>query len=128
MRLLLDTHVLLAIVNRRIDLLNFGVRRAVISPSNELAASVVSLWEIAIKFRLGKLQLEIAIDRLPVVLAELAIEALPITASHALHLVRPEPITKDPFDRLLLAVCAVEGLRLATLDRALVAHPLALGA
>ena len=34
-------------------------------------------------------------------------------------------MTRDPFDRMLLAQCQVEGLRLLTIDRALVAHPLA---
>ena len=37
---------------------------------------------------------------------------------------KPEPQTRDPFDRLLLAQCAVEGLRLVTRDRALAKHRL----
>ena len=37
----------------------------------------------------------------------------------------PEPPTRDPFDRLLLAQCAVDNLRLVTVDRALAGHPLA---
>jgi PIN domain nuclease of toxin-antitoxin system len=34
--------------------------------------------------------------------------------------------TSDPFDRLLLAQCQVENLKLVTVDRALLGHPLAL--
>jgi PIN domain nuclease of toxin-antitoxin system len=37
---------------------------------------------------------------------------------------RPEPMTRDPFDWMLLAQCQVEGLRLLTIDRGLVGHPL----
>jgi PIN domain nuclease of toxin-antitoxin system len=45
--------------------------------------------------------------------------------SHALASVEPEPATRDPFDRMLVAQCQIEGLRLLTIDRALVSHPLA---
>ena len=48
---------------------------------------------------------------------------LPIARGHAVAWV--EPATRDPFDRMLLAQCKVEGLQLVTLDRALIGHPLA---
>ncbi len=44
---------------------------------------------------------------------------------HAIADIGIEPVTKDPFDRLLLGVCAAEGMKLVTLDRALSNHPLA---
>jgi PIN domain nuclease of toxin-antitoxin system len=44
---------------------------------------------------------------------------------HVITLVLPEPPTRDPFDRLLLAQAQVEGLQLVTIDRALIDHPLA---
>jgi PIN domain nuclease of toxin-antitoxin system len=50
---------------------------------------------------------------------------LVIEASYVLSAVDPEPTTRDPFDRLLLAQCAVENLHLVTIDRHLTAHPLA---
>ena len=50
-----------------------------------------------------------------------------IDERHALTSVEPEPMTRDLFDRMLLAQCQVEGLRFVTIDRALVAHPLAAG-
>jgi PIN domain nuclease of toxin-antitoxin system len=50
---------------------------------------------------------------------------LPISRDHVLAEVDPAPETRDPFDRLLLAQCQVEGMRLVTRDRALAAHPLA---
>jgi hypothetical protein len=48
-----------------------------------------------------------------------------ILAPHVLARVEPPPATRDPFDRLLLARCALEGMRLVTIDRALVDHPAA---
>lgn len=50
---------------------------------------------------------------------------LPIDHRYALAAVNPEPATRDPFDRLLLGQCAVEGMRLVTRDRALALHPYA---
>lgn len=50
---------------------------------------------------------------------------LDVTTDHALVEVDPVPATRDPFDRLLLGVCAVEGMRLVTTDRVLQDHPLA---
>jgi PIN domain nuclease of toxin-antitoxin system len=44
---------------------------------------------------------------------------------HAVEALEELPPTRDPFDRLLLAQCQVEGMRLVTLDRALARHPLA---
>jgi PIN domain nuclease of toxin-antitoxin system len=39
--------------------------------------------------------------------------------------VAPEPLTRDPFDCLLLAQCQIEDVRLITLARVRVSHPLA---
>jgi PIN domain nuclease of toxin-antitoxin system len=62
---------------------------------------------------------------LPDLIDAMNIELLPISARHVLVAVEPEPLTRDPFDRLLLAQCQIEDLRLITLDRAIVSHRLA---
>ncbi len=90
----------------------------------EFYVSAVSLWEIAIKSRLGKLRLPCALDELPVLLETLDFDILHIDERHVLALVEPAPATRDPFDRLLLAQCQVEGFLLVTVDRALVEHRL----
>ena len=95
------------------------------SAETVLHVSVVSLWEIAIKSRLGKLNLKAPLVRLPELIETMGLLLLPIEAPHVLAAVDPEPTTRDPFDRLLLAQCAVENLRLLTSDRRLAAHPLA---
>ena len=92
---------------------------------SDIFVSVVSIWEVAIKHRIGKLKISIPLTLLPEILADQNMKVLPITTEHALASIDPELVTKDPFDRLLLGVCAVEGMKILTLDRAMVSHPLA---
>ena len=125
MRLLLDTHILLDFLARGAVGLPTGVAALLSDRDNEQHLSAASLWEIAIKHRLGKLRLTPDLDALPELLDGLGIRIVAINERHALASVEPEPLTRDPFDRMLLAQCQVEGLRLVTVDRALVSHPLA---
>jgi PIN domain nuclease of toxin-antitoxin system len=126
MRLLLDTHVLLALVERLGTRLPAGVEALLNDPNNEHHLSAASLWETAIKCRLGKLSLTPSLSSLPELLDGLGIKIVAINEHHVLAAVEPEPMTRDPFDRMLLAQCQVENLRLVTVDRALLSHPLAL--
>lgn len=125
MRLILDTHVLIALIRKQLPGLSLTIAQALEKPHVHACVSVASLWEIAIKTRLGELDPGMALDLLPSTLEALGIEILPITAAHALASPDPVPPTRDPFDRMLLAQCAVEDCRLATLDQALRDHPLA---
>jgi PIN domain nuclease of toxin-antitoxin system len=124
-RLLLDTQVLIALIDERSDRLAPHIVSALSAPDATFCVSVASLWEISIKTRLGKLRLATELELLPELVEVLGLELVPIVARHVLATVDPEPPTRDPFDRLLLAQCAVEGARLATMDRALVGHPIA---
>jgi PIN domain nuclease of toxin-antitoxin system len=125
MRLLLDTHIFLALIARSVANLPTAVGAALSDPDAEHFLSAASLWEIAIKSRLGKLRLRTRLEALPELLDILGIKVVAIDARHALASVESEPTTRDPFDRMLLAQCQVEGLRLVTMDRALASHPLA---
>lgn len=125
MRLLLDTNILILIARRKVSQLKSHFRGAIQDGENELFVSVVSLWEIAIKFRIDKLDVKIEADDLPALLAEFGMELLVIGAAHVLADLEADVDTRDPFDRLLLAQCQVENLRLVTTDPKLLAHPLA---
>jgi PIN domain nuclease of toxin-antitoxin system len=125
MRLLLDTHILLAFVERGGAGLPDGVAALLSDQRNEHHLSAASLWEIAIKCRLGKLRLTPSLAALPELVEGLGITIVAINERHAVASVDPEPTTRDPFDRMLLAQCQVEGLRLVAIDRSLVSHPLA---
>ena len=125
MRLLLDTQILIALARGDLARLDARTASTVTSHENVLFASAASLWEIAIKTRLGKIDPGLALDDLPDYLAEIGLNLLAIDHRHAVKSIDPEPATRDPFDRLLLAQCAVEQLHLVTRDRMLVNHPLA---
>lgn len=125
MRLLLDTHILIALVDRRLSALTQPMPDGMSDPNSYLFVSVASLWEIAIKARLGKLNIGFRPRDLPSAVEQARIEVLIVNHHHVLAELDPEPPTRDPFDRLLLAQCQVEGLKLVTLDRALIGHPLA---
>lgn len=125
MRLLLDTHILLSIVNERTADLPVTLRGVLSDPDSQFFVSVASLWEIAIKWRLGKLKLSGNLELLPEIVTSGGLELVPINERHVVATFSPEPMTRDPFDRLLLAQCSVEELRLVTVDRALVSHSLA---
>jgi PIN domain nuclease of toxin-antitoxin system len=124
-RLLLDTTILIALVRGELMRLGKSIAWAVTAPDNDCFASAASLWEIAIKTRLRKLDPGMELDELPGFYERSDINLLAIDHRHAVTAVTPEPKTRDPFDRLLLAQCHIENLRLVTVDRALVDHPLA---
>ena len=125
MRLLLDTNILIPVIHETFDDIPQRLREAVQRQDQSLHASVASLWEIAIKVRLKKLALKVPLSALPDLFEGLNMAQLTIEAAHVLVALDQEPETRDPFDRLLLAQCQVEGLRLVTTDRVLAAHPLA---
>ena len=125
MSLLLDTHVVIAASRGELTSAYPRFRALLAVGDHDLIASVASLWEIAIKTRLGKLAPAVAPPDIAPLLGSMAISVLSIEPRHATAVLDREPGTRDPFDRMLLAQCQVEGLRLVTVDRALVDHPLA---
>ncbi|PZM13759.1 type II toxin-antitoxin system VapC family toxin [Rhizobium tubonense] len=125
MRLLLDTHIVLAVVDgstaRRFPNISQMLQNAGVTGY----VSVASLWEIAIKTRLGKLSPSLPVEAIPSFLLSTGLNIIAIDVPHVLIAVDPVPITLDPFDRLLLAQCHIEAMLLVTVDRALTDHRLA---
>ncbi|MGV4794947.1 type II toxin-antitoxin system VapC family toxin [Rhizobium sp. F40D2] len=125
-RVLLDTHMVIAVAQKKLAERFPRVEQLLSDNTASGFVSVASLWEIAIKTRLGKLQPGLPLETIPIYLREVGLTILPVDIPHVVTAADPEPETRDPFDRLLLAQCKVEGLQLATVDRWLVDHPLAL--
>ena|GEM_PF-719259 len=125
MRLLLDTNILIPLVDGRGETLPAPILSVMGGDGAELFASVASVWEVALKHRLGKLPLPCPLADWPAALKSLHIQQLPIEARHVVEPVLPALRTNDPFDHLLIAMCASERMRLLTRDKALVDHPLA---
>lgn len=123
---MLDTNVLLALLDEHHGSLSDGIMDALRAQESSAMVSAASLWEIAIKHRLGKLPLVAAPQEIPDRIAHFpGMTLLDVSATHVLREVSPWPDTNDPFDRLLLAVADVERARLLTTDRKLINHPLA---
>ncbi|MGH6872135.1 MAG: type II toxin-antitoxin system VapC family toxin [Rhizomicrobium sp.] len=125
MRLLLDTNIVVPLTRRETHGLNAKINLLLASRANDLFVSAASLWEIAIKTRLGKLDPGTSLADIPAYLFALEIETIMVNSHHALEELWEVPDTRDPFDLLLIAQCQVENLFLVTADRALNAHPLA---
>ena len=126
MRLLLDTHVVLGLVRGSLAKQHPKIADCLADPSTVAFVSVASLWETAIKVRLGKLGPGMPLEDIAGYLDVIGLSILPIETRHVIVAVDPEPETRDPFDGLLLAQCQFEELKLVTLDSALVNHPLTL--
>jgi len=89
----------------------------------ELYLSAASAWEIAIKFRLGRVRLpQRPVLYVPERMAAAQILHLPIDASHALAASQLDDHHTDPIDRLLVCQAKEERMRLVTTDTTLAAH------
>ena len=123
MKLLLDTHVLLWAIGRP-ELLSQKARQAMLDETNELVASVASIWEITIKVQAGKLELPVDADYLETNLRKLGVtKYLPVDLYHVYRLARLPLLHKDPFDRLLIAQARVEKMTLLTRDESIRRYP-----
>jgi PIN domain nuclease of toxin-antitoxin system len=117
MKLLLDTHALLwALISP--DQLSKKAVRAIESPDNEIYVSTLSLWEIAIKFNLGKIALKgITPADLPDEIERTGFQLLAPTANeYASFYQLPRHVHKDPFDRMLIWQSLQQSLTLVTMD------------
>ena len=117
MRLLLDTHTLLWWLADDSALPSLA-RKNIGSRGHTIYVSAASAWEIATKYRIGKLpQGEELASRFDSILASESFESLPISTSHGVRAgLLPGP-HRDPFDRMLIAQAHSEGLTLVSNDR-----------
>lgn len=115
MRLLLDTHIFLwaAIGSTALK----AQARRTIENAEAVFVSAASIWEIAIKARLGKIKADP--DALVAAIEESGFVDLPISVAHAARVAGLPPLHSDPFDRLLIAQAIVEPLRFLTADAGL---------
>lgn len=113
---MLDTHAWLWMTVAP-DRLARSTRRVLSSPRHERFLSTASAWEIAIKYRAGKLRLpEDPATLVPELLTRTQVVALPVLLRHALHVSSLPRHHSDPFDRLLIAQAQTEGLTVVTSD------------
>ena len=115
MRLLLDTHLFLrAVTDSR--KLKAAARQQMLA-AEQIYVSAASIWEIAIKVRLGKIEGDP--EQFALAIEESGFIELPVSARHAARVAQLPLHHNDPFDRLLVAQALSEPLLLLTADEVL---------
>jgi len=116
MSVLLDTHACLWFIAGDTRL-SPTARKAIEDPSETKFVGVASLWEMAIKVSLGKLQLTQPFESLiPRQLELNGFRILPIDTDSVARIVSLPFHHRDPFDRLLAAQCLTQNLTLVSGD------------
>ncbi|MEY3090281.1 MAG: hypothetical protein RL113_597 [Pseudomonadota bacterium] len=116
---LIDTHIFLWLVfdpdkieNKKLEILK--------NPKNKIYMASISFWEIALKYNLGKLELNgLAPDDLPKIADKMGIEVLEIDKQimSSFYKLPKVDTNKDPFDRIIIWKCMNENLTLLSQDR-----------
>jgi|SRR5579884_1544320 len=116
MRILLDTHLMLwwLASDRRLPK---QAERLITDSDNEVYVSAASVWEIAIKSALGRIEGDVT--EIEAALEPSGLIQLPINGKHAVQVSKLPLYHQDPFDRMLVAQSLVEPMRLLTHDRIL---------
>ena len=113
---LLDTHIFLWWLSDT-DRLSKEVFDIISDSSNQIYISSASIWEIAIKESLGKIEID---ENLDTIIEECGFLELKISAKCANTVKKLPPIHKDPFDRMLIAQAKRWDLILITRDQFIV--------
>jgi PIN domain nuclease of toxin-antitoxin system len=115
MRVLIDTHALLWYLQGDVNLSNLAMI-TIENKDNDVFVSIASLWEIAIKLGLGKLEIQRPFENIEIDLDRLDIKILPIAFAE-LDIYRSLPLHhRDPFDRILIAQSISNSLTIITRD------------
>lgn len=112
---LLDTHTIIWFINGDAEL-SEKARTVIEKDAASNVVSVASLWEIAIKVSLGKLELTRPFSEIKTQLDENGFQLLPITWEDTLLIASLPFHHRDPFDRILIAQSINNNLSVITKD------------
>ena len=115
MRLLLDTHVLLWALTAP-QQLGITARSDIENRDNEVLFSAASIWEIAIKSALNRVDFSISADTIAGAALQIGFAELPVRSTAAARVASLAPHHRDPFDRILIAQAITEQAALYTAD------------
>jgi PIN domain nuclease of toxin-antitoxin system len=125
MNLLLDTCTFLWIIKDAPEL-SERARTAFFEPENNIYLSIISVWEMVIKYQMGRLPFpEHPHQFIPRQRDLHRIESLPLNENSVMQLARLPDHHKDPFDRMLICQAISEGLTLLTPDTHITQYPVA---
>ncbi|MFI3222543.1 MAG: type II toxin-antitoxin system VapC family toxin [Methylococcaceae bacterium] len=115
MNLLLDTHVALWAITDN-PKLSQRARDLITAPKTNVWVSAANIWEIAIKYSLGRGDMPVSSQDAMRYFQESGYHFLAIDAEHAIAVEELPAHHQDPFDRMLVAQALVEPMRLMTHD------------
>jgi PIN domain nuclease of toxin-antitoxin system len=115
MNLLLDTHTVIWFITNDKSLSD-SAKKSIEDMSNTCFVSIASLWEMSIKYRLGKLELNMTIEVIFDLIEQTGFEILPIFPEHLLVNSQLELHHRDPFDRLIISQAIFENYTTITKD------------
>lgn len=121
MVLLLDTHILLWALDEP-ERLPEDLVAQIESPETSVLFSAASIWEIAIKTALGKLDFRYPPEQIAQAAVETGFVELAVSAAHGAKVANLPLHHRDPFDRLLIAQALLMPAQLVTADVALVPY------
>jgi PIN domain nuclease of toxin-antitoxin system len=118
MKLLLDTHTLLWAIGKSNEL-SKTIIQEIQNTNNEVLVSAVSLWEIALKYSIGKLIVDFDIKNIPDYCKTMGFDLIPLDPVDALNSLQlPQNNNhKDPFDRMLIYQCVKRGYTFVSKDK-----------
>jgi PIN domain nuclease of toxin-antitoxin system len=119
-QLLLDTHVWVRYINGESPLKQKAIEAIDLARrTGDAFVSVISVWEIALLVRKGRLDLPFGVEQWVQRSLQLpGIQLLPFTPRIAIESVQlPDSLNKDPSDRILVATARIQALTLLTRDK-----------
>lgn len=123
MNILLDTHAFLWLASDDSRLTESG-KSIILDQQNDLFLSSVSVWEITVKYQIGKLKLtRVPSVFIPQARRDLGVQTLALEESACMFLSQLPEIHKDPFDRMLMCQAIEHGLVIFTDDAEIKKYP-----
>jgi len=113
---LLDTHTLVWFLEGD-SKLKKKFRQTITESSEKKYISIVSIWEIALKVSIGRLETDFSVEEIRLLIDRNGFLLMPIDHSHCLNIIDLPFHHKDPFDRMMIAQAITENLTFITQDQ-----------
>lgn len=119
---LLDTNALLYFLYDS-EKLSEKASEVIYHGNEKISVSIVSMWEIALKASIGKLEIKSSISKIVETCEKEQFSILPIRPFHLDEIGTLPAIHGDPFDRLIVSQAIAENLVIITKDRTMPLYP-----
>lgn len=116
MDLLLDTHSFLWFIAGDKQLPEKIVKQ-IVDDTNNCFISIASIWKIAIKLSIDKLEIQGGFDTIEDFLNDNDLEVLPISFAHTKRVLKLPHHHNDPFDRMIISQALVDKMTVISKDR-----------